>query len=93
MREEYANLKQREQDVLTKYEKLKSREKTQQDREDALNKREEQARRLKLKITEETMALKTGMMLTTLKRKEQSGSHLNSVDQSKSNIGPEFFLK
>jgi hypothetical protein len=41
MREEYANLKQREQDVLTKYEKLKSREKTQQDREDAINKREE----------------------------------------------------
>jgi hypothetical protein len=41
MREEYANLKQREQDVLTKYEKLKSREKIQQDREDAINKREE----------------------------------------------------
>ena len=41
MREEYANLKQREQDVLTKYEKLKSKEKIFQERDDALNKREE----------------------------------------------------
>ena len=57
-----------------------------QEREDALNKREEHARRLKLKITEETMALKTAEMLTTLKRKQQSGSHLNSVNQSETFI-------
>lgn len=55
MREDYANLKQRETEVHEKYEKLKIKEKALLVRETVLNKRDEKARNKKLEITERAM--------------------------------------
>lgn len=55
MREDYANLKQRETEVHERYEILKMKEKALLAREAALNKREEMARSRKLQITEKAM--------------------------------------
>lgn len=67
MREDYAALKIREQEVHDKYDKLKATEKELASREAALFKREERARNLKLKLTEQAMTIKAEKILKRLK--------------------------
>ncbi len=66
MREDYAELKKREQEVHDKYEALKQKQKQLQAQETALIKREEKARTLKLMYAEQQILKSTNQIIHKL---------------------------